>query len=237
MELKDTSTVSRHAESASIPAGAVCCDETWEEAYSRFETPEEEKRKFEGRLRKLGADRWPRAARIVELFCGRGNGLHALAGLGFTNLEGVDLSATLLGQYQGSARVQVADCRRLPFEDRSKEVLIVQGGLHHLPVLPDDLEQVLEEAARVLVPDGRLVAVEPWLTPFLRFVHALTRSRLARRLSSRVDALATMIYHEQTTYNQWLGRPEEILSLLTRKFRTEYHSVGWGKLRWVGKKV
>ena len=50
----------------------------WEAAYLRFETPEQEIQKFLKRLRKLGAGEWPSGAKIVELFCGRGNGLHAL---------------------------------------------------------------------------------------------------------------------------------------------------------------
>jgi hypothetical protein len=49
----------------------------WEAAYLRFETPEQEIRKFEKRLLRLGAGAWPRDLRIVELFCGRGNGLRA----------------------------------------------------------------------------------------------------------------------------------------------------------------
>ena len=94
----------------------------WEEAYLRFETPEEEIRKFIGRLNRLGARQWPRDAAIAELFCGRGNGLVALQRLGFTRLEGVDLSPRLIAQYQGSANCIVADCRKLPFADRSKDV-------------------------------------------------------------------------------------------------------------------
>src|SRR5271166_6151917 len=47
-------------------SGEVCCSETWEEAYQRFETPEEECRKFLRRLKRLGADDWPRDAAIVE---------------------------------------------------------------------------------------------------------------------------------------------------------------------------
>src|SRR5215471_20969153 len=74
----------------------------WEAAYLRFETPEEEIRKFIGRLNRLGARQWPREAEIVELFCGRGNGLVALQRLGFTRLEGVDLSPRLIAQYKGS---------------------------------------------------------------------------------------------------------------------------------------
>jgi hypothetical protein len=67
----------------------------WEAEYLRFETQEEEIRKFTERLRRLGVGGWPRETKIVELFCGRGNGLHALARLGFRNLEGVDLSPRL----------------------------------------------------------------------------------------------------------------------------------------------
>jgi SAM-dependent methyltransferase len=103
-------------------------------------------------------------AHIVELLCGRSNGLEALAQLGFHRLEGVDLSSRLLTQYKGFGMCYVADCRQLPFADHSKDILIVQGGLHHLSFLPGDLEQVLSEVRRVLRKSGRFVVVEPWLT-------------------------------------------------------------------------
>src|ERR1700675_2726029 len=108
----------------------------WEAAYLRFETPEEEIRKFIERLRRLGVSQWPRQTNVVELFCGRGNGLHALARLGFRNIEGVDLSPRLLAEYKGEARCYESDCRALPFAEQSKDAAIVQGGLHHLSILP-----------------------------------------------------------------------------------------------------
>lgn len=79
-----------------VDAPEQCCSSPWEEAYARFETPEQEIAKFARRLRSLGAGRWPRDLQIVELFCGRGNGLHALGQLGFQRIEGADFSATLL---------------------------------------------------------------------------------------------------------------------------------------------
>lgn len=208
--------------------------DAWEAAYLRFETPEEEIAKFVSRLRKLGADRWSRDAKVVELFCGRGNGLHALERMGFTKLEGIDLSPHLVSQYCGTATLHVGDCRALPFESASKEVLIVQGGLHHLPELPGDLDRTLAEASRVLKPGGTFVAVEPWLTPFLRFVHFVCRRNFARMLSAKVDALQTMIDHERPTYDNWLGRPAEILAALDRHFSRQQQYVGWGKLMYVG---
>jgi ubiquinone/menaquinone biosynthesis C-methylase UbiE len=206
----------------------------WEAAYLRFETPKQEIQKFISRLNRLGAREWPRDAQIVELFCGRGNGLSALEQLGFKNLEGVDLSPRLIAQYRGRAKCTVGDCRQLPFPDRSKDVLIVQGGLHHLPTLPGDLEQTFSEMQRVLRASGRVVLVEPWLTPFLRFVHGVSENPLVRRFSNKMDALATMIEFERGTYDQWLGQPGAIKKIARAHFVPAHESFAWGKWNFVG---
>jgi SAM-dependent methyltransferase len=221
------------ARTAARDASALVPD-AWEQAYLRFETPEEELAKFIARLRRLGAQHWPRESEIVELFCGRGNGLRALAELGFTRIEGIDLSPALAAQYGGPARVIVGDCRELPFPDRSKDVLVVQGGLHHLHELPRDLERTLSEARRVLRDGGRFVAVEPWGTPFLTFVHALSANTLLRKLSNKLDAFEVMYEHERRTYDQWLGRAGEIVGLLERHFETQRLVRRWGKLEFAG---
>ncbi len=209
-------------------------DSAWEDAYERFETPAQEIAKFTRRLKSFGAQTWPRDARIVELFCGRGNGLVTLERLGFTSLAGVDLSPALVAAYRGAAQCHVADCRHLPFADASQDILIVQGGLHHLLCLPDDLDAVLAEARRVLVPGGKLVVVEPWRTPFLDFVHRVCAWPVARRLWPRLDAMYTMIIHELATYDQWLDRPAEILRQFETHFEIERRDIGWGKLRLLG---
>ncbi len=206
----------------------------WEAAYERFETPEREVRKFRRRLRKLGAGRWDRQASVIELFCGRGNGLHALHRLGFHNVEGVDLSPTLASRYQGAGRIHIADCRELPLGDASKDIAIVQGGLHHLASVPD-LDRVLAQVGRVLREGGLFVAVEPWLTPFLRFVHLLCGLDWARRCSGKLDALATMIECERPTYERWLRQPEAVLEVLEKHFSPQQRSICWGKLMFVGR--
>lgn len=206
----------------------------WEEAYTRFETPEEEVEKFIGRLNKLGQNEWKRDARIVEIFCGRGNGLTALEQLKFTNLEGVDISAELLAKYNGKAKLYEADCRHLPFEDNSRDIIIVQGGLHHLPKFPDDLDQTLSEVSRVLRPDGKFILVEPWLTPFLHLIHFLSQRNPIRRMSNKFDAFAVMTHYEAETYFQWLGQSNEILTLLQKHFVKVSSWQKWGKLVFVG---
>jgi ubiquinone/menaquinone biosynthesis C-methylase UbiE len=228
-------TVLKHEEGTTrSKGGAECCSSVWERAYQDFETPREEIEKFKSRLRNLGATRWSRSAKIIELFCGRGNGLHGLTELGFNNLEGADLSPSLLGQYSGRAKCYVCDCRKLPFGDATYDVVIIQGGLHHLQELPEDLTACLDEIRRVLKPSGRFVMVEPWLTPFLRFIHRLCFSPV-RGVSKKVNALATMIEQEKITYEAWLSRPAEILSLLRKRFDSEFCAKRWGKLMFVGR--
>jgi ubiquinone/menaquinone biosynthesis C-methylase UbiE len=214
----------------------VCSNAAWEAAYARFETPEQEIRKFTRRLLEMGAAQWAHDVEIVELCCGRGNGLHALSKLGFTRLEGVDLSASLLAHYAGQARLYVCDCRRLPFDDVSRDVVIVQGGLHHLLVLPNDLEQTLSETHRILRNEGLIVVVEPWLTPFLAFVHRACQSRIVGRVFPKLEALATMIHHERHTYDQWLSHPQMIVHLFEKFFFTVRCSIKWGKYMFVGRK-
>ena len=208
----------------------------WEEAYRRFETPQEEIRKFIRRLRAMGASNWAKDSRIVELFCGRGNGLIALAELGFKRIEGVDLSSSLLAQYTGMAPCYTGDCRYLPFHSRSRDAIVIQGGLHHLQILPEDLKQCLGEMHRVLTDQGHVVIIEPWLTPFLSCVHWACRQKIARLLSTKLDSLAIMIEHERDTYSQWLGQPDTIRNAIERYFIPTRYECRWGKLIFAGRK-
>jgi SAM-dependent methyltransferase len=230
-------TVPKDSGKATVtPRGSVdsAGADPWEAAYLRFETPEEEIRKFVGRLRRLGATNWRKDTRIVELFCGRGNGLRAWEHLGFRNVEGVDLSPRLIAKYDGPAKCYVADCRNLPFSDSSRDAAIVQGGLHHLLQLPEDLDQTFAEIRRVVTGNGRVLFVEPWRTPFLTFVHFVAEKRIVRRLSGKLDALSTMTHHERKTYEQWLSQPELVSGLARKHFAALHESFAWGKWNFVG---
>lgn len=65
----------------------------------------------------------------------------------------------------------VADAQQLPFRNASVTNIFGLDMLHHL-ASPMTL---LEEANRILAPGGRLILVEPWITPFsylvFRFLH------------------------------------------------------------------
>ena len=223
--------MSSHGGSCEADATAI-----WEQAYARFETPRQERSKFRKRLLRLGAQQWPKTECIGEMFCGRGNGLHALSELGFTDISGIDLSPSLLAQYHGSARTYVADCRDTGLPAQKFDRLIVQGGLHHLAVLPGDLAQTLNEFSRLLKPQGHVVAWEPWLTPFLKLVHGSLRFPFIRRAWGKLDALAVMIEHEAETYYNWLGHADQIESLLRESFEVILLHKRFGKLIFIGKK-
>lgn len=214
----------------------VVSDAAWEAAYIKFETPQKGMAKFRNRLDFLGVNTWPHDARVVELFCGRGNGLRVLESLGFTALEGVDLSRTLLERYHGLATLYQGDCRHLHFEDSSKDVVVVHGGLHHLSVLSDDLVSVLREVCRILRSNGRFVFVEPWLTPFLRLVHFACSISFLRAIWPRLDALNIMIAGEYRQYEQWLNHPDFILKLIESCFDVELSVIARGKINYVGRK-
>lgn len=184
----------------------------------------------------MGASRWPRDLTILELFCGRGNGLRALERLGFSHATGIDLSAALAAQCPGRGRIVVGDCRNLPYASSSRDLATIHGGLHHLASLPEDLERTLAEIRRVLKADGVLVVVEPWQTPFLAVAHALGSNRLAGRLFGKLSALGSMIENEGAVYRRWLESPQLVLDCLRRFFQAEECRATWGKLIFVGRK-
>lgn len=208
----------------------------WERAYQAFETPEQELRKFVNRLRSIGAERWDRGSRVLEICSGRGSGLRAWHAIGFADVVGVDYSHALVSTHRGPGRCVLGDARALPLSSASRDIAVVQGGLHHLLSRPD-VELALKEMGRVVGPDGRIVIIEPWLTPFLEFVQVVYQQPLARRLWRKLDALATMHEEERETYERWLSDPDGYLALVTRHVTPHVLRRKWGKLIVVGSPV
>jgi ubiquinone/menaquinone biosynthesis C-methylase UbiE len=105
--------------------------------------------------------RLPRGGRILEVGCGRGIGLQALARLLEPDeLTGIDVDDALLGraeaelrEHEVTARLLRADVRELPFDSGSFDTVVDFGTCYHVP----RPEEALREIGRVLVPGGLFV--------------------------------------------------------------------------------
>jgi ubiquinone/menaquinone biosynthesis C-methylase UbiE len=97
-----------------------------------------------------------RPARVLEVGCGEGELAERLIRELGVALVALDQSARMveLARRRG-VDARVGDAQDLPFEDASFDVVVAAWMLYHVA----DLQQCLEELARVLRPGGRLVAV------------------------------------------------------------------------------
>jgi ubiquinone/menaquinone biosynthesis C-methylase UbiE len=115
--------------------------------------------------------------RILDLGCGAGLFLSWLSRGLEARLYGLDLSPGSLGlarQRTSAPRLVAGDAEVLPYADGSFDRVACNGAAHHLP----DVESMLREVHRVLLPGGRLVLYEPTTTVFANVI---------RRLSLRFD--------------------------------------------------
>jgi ubiquinone/menaquinone biosynthesis C-methylase UbiE len=109
----------------------------------------------------LGALSLPRRACVLEVGCGRGNALPALARrLAPSRLVGADIDVTLLAtagmrmeRSTTQAELVAADMRDLPFPDGTFDIVIDFGTCYHI-ARPED---ALREITRVLKPRGVFV--------------------------------------------------------------------------------
>jgi len=60
------------------------------------------------------------------------------------------------------------DARALPFSSNSLRSIVMTNVLHHLP----DARGFFTEAVRCLAPGGKILTIEPWVTPWSRFVYS-----------------------------------------------------------------
>jgi SAM-dependent methyltransferase len=99
--------------------------------------------------------------RILEIGCGRGALLNALAELG-AKVAGIDPDQTALAEARRTAPTAIlrqAGAERLPFVDAAMHAAIFVNSLHHVPV--PGMARALAEAARIVEPGGDVIVVEP----------------------------------------------------------------------------
>lgn len=115
--------------------------------------------------RAVGLGGWTAGDRVLDVGCGRGDGLAVLAA-GGVEAFGVDLNLDGLAALRRAipdGRVVAGQGQSLPFASASFEGVLAECSLSVMAALPE----VMAEIRRVLKPDGRLVATDlyaraPW---------------------------------------------------------------------------
>jgi SAM-dependent methyltransferase len=113
------------------------------------------KKIYEEWYRELAASLPKGEGAIVELGAGAGFLAERIPELTTSDLQlvpGIDL---------------VADAHRLPFGEGSLRAIVLTNLLHHL----QSPRSFLAEAARTLRPGGVLSMIEPWVSPWSRFIY------------------------------------------------------------------
>jgi cytosine/adenosine deaminase-related metal-dependent hydrolase len=115
---------------------------------------------------------------VIDLGCGTGRWLAALARLTPRSLLGVDLSAEMLAQAKrklgGAARLVLADCESLPLPRSSADLILCSFVTSYLC----DLTVFAEQVRRLLRPGGMV---------FITDVHPTTSASLGWRRGFHVD--------------------------------------------------
>ena len=95
--------------------------------------------------------------RTLDLGCGPGEFADEFKG---DDYVGADLNARYIeyANHKKPGTFLVTDARKVDLPDRRFDQVLIFGLLHHLP--DDDVRAVLSEARRLLVPGGRILAVE-----------------------------------------------------------------------------
>lgn len=105
------------------------------------------------------------STRVLDVGCGIGGPARSLAAMFGCNVTGVDLSPdfidaanylTLRCGISGRVTFQVGDALRLPFEDGSYDVLLLQ----HVAMNIQDRRALYSEVVRVLAPGGQFVTYD-----------------------------------------------------------------------------
>ncbi|MFQ6090214.1 MAG: bifunctional demethylmenaquinone methyltransferase/2-methoxy-6-polyprenyl-1,4-benzoquinol methylase UbiE [Candidatus Bipolaricaulia bacterium] len=159
--------------------------------------------------------------RVLDLCAGTGDIAIEIARRGCAGeVVGVDLSGRMLELAQqkierrglgGKITLQEGDCLKLPFEDRSFDVVIIGFGLRNLA----DYERGIAEMARMLKEGGRLLILEFSLpqNPLLSGPYRLYLDKFIPAIGGLISGKRNAYRYLASSIQGFLER-EEVLGLL-----------------------
>lgn len=108
----------------------------------------------------------PRPLRVLDIGCSTGACARRIIDMARHDYVGVDIDPGYIAIAQRQAplgKFIAADARRLDFPDRSFDLAMFIGVMHHMD--SQLIRECLPEVRRVLGPEGRLIVAEPVFTP------------------------------------------------------------------------
>lgn len=192
----------------------------WDKAFEKYENHNRKRKKNLKRLKKvLKYENLKRDIKIFDFFSGSGDVLFGLKERGFLSLSGGDVSLELIKSgkriYEGINYI-VMDARYPPLKSNQIDIVIIQGGLHHLNTITE-IRMVLKEICRVLRKNGIFICSEPSRTFFLKMYLFFIRTPFYS-LTDYTRYWRVMYDNEKTTYHHWLDNFNEIISLIKNTF-------------------
>jgi SAM-dependent methyltransferase len=141
--------------------------------------------------------------RVLDAGCGMAYGSRILAEGGAVRVAGVDIEPTIAdaagSTMPTNVELQVADVRSAPFPDDCFDLVVCFEVIEHV----EDPENVLDEPARVLTPDGVLMISSPNRHAYPRgnphHLHELTPQELAVALARHFERVQIARQHLWST--------------------------------------
>ncbi|MBV0911861.1 class I SAM-dependent methyltransferase [Anianabacter salinae] len=131
--------------------------------------------------------------RIIDVGCGSGTLQRALTEAGAL-WRGLDPAGA-------GAGIDIGVAEAMPYADASFDAAVCVNALHHVPM--PAMDAALREIARVLVPGGRLVVIEPDATGDLSRVLAIVDDETEIRTAAQAAldrAAASGVLHQTRAY-------------------------------------
>lgn len=155
--------------------------------------------------------------RILEVGCGTGETLAYIKKIrAKAEVFGVDFdpSAVIFSKKRGMAQVLKADAARLPFKNKTFDVVLFLDVLEHI----QEQEQVIQESRRVLKEGGRIIITSPAL-PFIWSDHDTNQGHKRRYYLPEMKQLAkktNMRLEFSGYFNFWFSLPIILIRVLSR---------------------
>lgn len=172
------------------------------------------------RRRRLASFSLSTNAHLIEIGCGDGLNLKVLTDMGMTHLTGFDRSILAIKQAKKllpHVSFRVGDAWKLPYGDKSFDVVLVDSVLHMFSLSP----QPLMHMKRVLRPKGYLCFIEPHASIVRTLLDEATLSKLSQYIPYLRDRRKVYIVEKQLI-DRWFRIENEFVEKLVH--------AGWRKI-------